>query len=80
MSFAVNADRCEFVDTGMDGGTVPMDSEPVSADSDRHAIGFTTSAGYGHSVGTSHAYAWLPAEFAEKSTTLSVSCFTSDSR
>ncbi|GAA0521276.1 FAD-dependent oxidoreductase [Saccharopolyspora thermophila] len=60
----------------IDDGTVLMGSEPVFADATaREAVGFTTSAGYGHSVGASLAYAWLPAELSEPGTPVRVSYF-----
>ncbi|MBV8933589.1 MAG: aminomethyltransferase family protein, partial [Kutzneria sp.] len=43
-----------------DPDTVMMGSEPVYRD--EHRVGYVTSAGYGHTVGRSIAYAWLPAE------------------
>lgn len=45
-----------------DRETVVMGSEPVYADG--AAVGYVTSAEYGFTVGTSIAYAWLPAEVA----------------
>ncbi|MQA09215.1 MAG: FAD-dependent oxidoreductase [Pseudonocardiaceae bacterium] len=61
----------------IDDGTVLMGSEPVFVGPESHggAVGFTTSAGYGHSVGASLAYAWLPAELSEVDTELEVSYF-----
>jgi glycine cleavage system aminomethyltransferase T/glycine/D-amino acid oxidase-like deaminating enzyme len=61
----------------VDDGTVLLGSESVSAadDPDRGVVGFTTSTGYGHSVGASLAYAWLPAELAAEGTRLEVSYF-----
>lgn len=58
----------------IDDNAVLMGSEPVfSAESD--AVGFTTSTGYGHTVGASLAYAWLPAELSGPGTGLQVSYF-----
>lgn len=57
----------------IDDGTVVMGSEPVFADG--VPVGFTTSAGYGHSVGASLAHAWLPAELAHPGTSVQVSYF-----
>jgi glycine cleavage system aminomethyltransferase T/glycine/D-amino acid oxidase-like deaminating enzyme len=61
----------------VDDGTVLMGSEPVYAADDRAraAVGFTTSAGYGHSAGASLAYAWLPTDLAAAGTRLAVSYF-----
>lgn len=91
VGFAVKPDKGEFVGReallrrretppqrrlcclAVDDGTVLMGSEPVGDGSG--AVGFTTSAGYGHSVGRSLAYAWLPAELSEAGTSLRVSYF-----
>jgi glycine cleavage system aminomethyltransferase T len=61
----------------VDDGTVLMGSEPVfaAAEPRRGAVGFTTSAGYGHSVGASLAYAWWPSDLTDEGTTLQVSYF-----
>ncbi|MGP4019850.1 GcvT family protein [Saccharopolyspora sp. 5N708] len=60
----------------IDDGTVLMGSEPVFADgSGGGAVGFTTSAGYGYSVGASLAYAWLPADCSGAGTPVRVSYF-----
>ncbi|SFD80296.1 Glycine cleavage system T protein (aminomethyltransferase) [Actinopolyspora alba] len=60
----------------IDDGTVVMGSEPVFAGSqDRRACGFTTSTGYGHSLGLSLAYAWLPSELSEAGTSVEVAYF-----
>ncbi|MEU6131782.1 FAD-dependent oxidoreductase [Saccharopolyspora sp. NPDC047091] len=56
-------------------GEVLMGAEPVFTETGRDAVGFTTSAGYGHSTGMSLAYAWLPAELADAGTRLRVSYF-----
>ncbi|MCC5697906.1 hypothetical protein LH612_32710, partial [Klebsiella pneumoniae] len=39
------------------------------------AVGFTTSCGYGHSVGKSLAYAWLPADLSSPGSSAFVSYF-----
>ncbi|MFC7344432.1 GcvT family protein [Saccharopolyspora griseoalba] len=57
----------------VDDGTVLMGGEPVL--SDGAPVGFTTSAGYGHAVGASLAYAWLPAERSAPGSSLEVSYF-----
>ncbi|TDC86980.1 FAD-dependent oxidoreductase [Saccharopolyspora aridisoli] len=57
----------------IDDGTVLMGSEPVLADDE--PVGFTTSAAYGHTVGASLAYAWLPADLAHPDTQLEVTYF-----
>ncbi|TDD86890.1 FAD-dependent oxidoreductase [Saccharopolyspora karakumensis] len=57
----------------VDDGTVLMGSEPVLAGGE--PVGFTTSAAYGHTVGASLAYAWLPAELAHPDTRLTVAYF-----
>ncbi|MEB3372316.1 FAD-dependent oxidoreductase [Saccharopolyspora mangrovi] len=57
----------------IDDGTVLMGSEPVRAGSD--AVGFTTSAAYGHTLGESLAYAWLPAALSSPDTRLTVTYF-----
>ncbi|SDP41990.1 Glycine cleavage system T protein (aminomethyltransferase) [Actinopolyspora xinjiangensis] len=60
----------------VDDGTVVMGSEPVFAGPrDRRACGFTTSTGYGHSIGLSLAYAWLPSELSEAGTSVEVAYF-----
>lgn len=58
----------------VDDGTVLMGSEPV-LDERGCAVGFTTSTGYGQSVGKSLAYAWLPSELSEPGTPVAVSYF-----
>ncbi|RRO18338.1 FAD-dependent oxidoreductase [Saccharopolyspora rhizosphaerae] len=57
----------------IDDGTALMGSEPVLAGGD--AVGFTTSAAYGHTLGASLAYAWLPADLAQPDTRLTVAYF-----
>lgn len=59
----------------MDDDTVLMGSEPVFNEHGRDPVGFTTSAGYGQSVGASLAYAWLPSHLADEGTKLRVSYF-----
>ncbi|MBE9373244.1 FAD-dependent oxidoreductase [Saccharopolyspora sp. HNM0983] len=59
----------------VDDGAVLMGSEPVFTAERADAVGFTTSTGYGHSVGASLAYAWLPAELSGPGTALQVSYF-----
>ncbi|MGW3470455.1 GcvT family protein [Saccharopolyspora sp. NPDC000995] len=91
LAFAVKADKGEFIgrdallrrrESGprrrlccltIDDGTVLMGSEPVFADGT--PVGFTTSTGYGHSVGASLAYAWLPADLSDPGTPVRVSYF-----
>ncbi|WP_216206495.1 GcvT family protein [Amycolatopsis aidingensis] len=62
----------------IDDGTVLMGSEPVFAAGSAPgggSAGFTTSTGYGHSIGASLAYAWLPAELSAEGTSLEVAYF-----
>lgn len=60
----------------VDDGTVLMGSEPLFAhEAERESIGFTTSAGYGYSLGESLAYAWLPSELAAEGTRAHVAYF-----
>ncbi|WP_017974292.1 GcvT family protein [Actinopolyspora halophila] len=60
----------------VDDGTVVMGSEPIFSDrTARQACGFTTSTGYGHSIGLSLAYAWLPSELSEAGTPVEVAYF-----
>ncbi|GAA2346664.1 FAD-dependent oxidoreductase [Saccharopolyspora halophila] len=91
LAFAVKPDKGEFIGRDallrrretppqrrlcclrIDDGTVLMGGEPVLADGS--AVGFTTSAGYGHTVGAGLAYAWLPAARSEPGTSLEVSYF-----
>ncbi|MDP8978085.1 MAG: FAD-dependent oxidoreductase [Actinomycetota bacterium] len=54
----------------IDDGVVVMGDEPVHADG--RAVGFVTSAAYGHTLGRSIAYAWLPAELAAEGTSVQV--------
>ncbi|WP_207956293.1 GcvT family protein [Rubrobacter marinus] len=50
-----------------------LGNEPVfSGDA---AVGYVTSAAYGHTVGQSIAYAWLPPELAEEGTWLDIGYF-----
>jgi dimethylglycine oxidase len=53
--------------------SVLMGKEPVYADGG--CVGYVTSAGYGHTTGTSIAYAWLPAELAEPGRSVRVGYF-----
>ncbi len=91
LGFAVKPDKGEFVGREallrrresdpkqllrclrIDDGTVVSGSEPVFVDD--AAVGFTTSAAYGHTVGASLAYAWVPAEHSTEGTPLRVSYF-----
>jgi glycine cleavage system aminomethyltransferase T len=41
----------------------------------RRAVGYVTSAAYGHSIRRAIAYAWLPAELAEPGTFVDVEYF-----
>lgn len=60
----------------IDDGTVLLGSEAVFAEeSSNRAVGFTTSCGYGHSVGKSLAYAWLPADLSSPGSSAFVSYF-----
>ncbi|EQD85210.1 glycine cleavage system aminomethyltransferase T [Saccharopolyspora erythraea NRRL 2338] len=68
-----NPPRRKLCCVTIDDGTVLMGSEPVLKGSE--TVGFTTSAGYGYSVGQSLAYAWLPAEMSGPGTSLQVSYF-----
>ncbi|MEV8086903.1 GcvT family protein [Streptomyces nigra] len=56
-----------------DPRSVVMGKEPVY-DGDR-VVGYVTSAGYGYTVGTGIAYAWLPAERAVPGTALDIGWF-----
>lgn len=53
-----------------------MGGEPVCVPGAESAIGYVTSAGYGHTVGTGIAYAWLPAEHAEPGVELEIGYFS----
>lgn len=57
----------------IDDGEVLMGSEPVL--SGNESVGFTTSTGYGQSVGLSLAYAWLPGQLSEAGTRVDVAYF-----
>ncbi|TCP52040.1 glycine cleavage system aminomethyltransferase T [Tamaricihabitans halophyticus] len=60
----------------IEDGTVLMGSEPVCSTAEPGGtVGFTTSAGYGHSVGASLAYAWLPTDLSEEGTRVDVAYF-----
>jgi glycine cleavage system aminomethyltransferase T len=50
-----------------------LGKEPVLADG--AVVGYVTSAAYGHTVGASIAYAWLPAALAEPGTAVEVRWF-----
>lgn len=96
LAFAVRPDKGEFIGRDallrrreheprrrlcclrIDDGTVHMGSEPVLANGE--AVGFTTSAGYGYSIDTSLAYAWLPAELSDPDTQLETSYFEQQHR
>ncbi|MBW3601239.1 MAG: FAD-dependent oxidoreductase [Actinobacteria bacterium] len=54
----------------IDDGAVVMGHEPVHAGG--RPAGFVTSAAYGHTVGRSIAYAWLPAELAVEGASVEV--------
>ncbi|MFC5993566.1 FAD-dependent oxidoreductase [Pseudonocardia hispaniensis] len=56
-----------------DPAAVVMGREPVHV-GDR-CVGYVTSAGYGYTVGTGIAYAWLPAELAAPGTALHIGYF-----
>ncbi|MFJ3669486.1 FAD-dependent oxidoreductase [Streptomyces sp. NPDC090106] len=56
-----------------DPASVVMGKEPVY-DGDR-AVGYVTSAAYGHTIGKGIAYAWLPAELATPGTTVHIGYF-----
>jgi glycine cleavage system aminomethyltransferase T/glycine/D-amino acid oxidase-like deaminating enzyme len=57
----------------LDGEQVVMGNEPVF--SGERPVGYVTSAEYGHSVGKSIAYAWLPPELAEEGVRVEVQYF-----
>jgi dimethylglycine oxidase len=50
-----------------------MGYEPVFADG--RAVGYVTSADFGHTLGQSIAYAWVPPEHAEIGSRLEVQYF-----
>ncbi|MFG1943580.1 FAD-dependent oxidoreductase [Nonomuraea sp. NPDC048826] len=52
---------------------VVMGKEPVRHDG--RAVGYVTSAAYGHTIRRPIAYAWLPAELAEPGTSVEVAYF-----
>ena len=56
-----------------DPAVVVMGSEPVLAGG--RAVGYVTSAAFGHCVGRSIAYAWLPAALAEPGTAVEIEYF-----
>ncbi|TMZ39855.1 aminomethyl transferase family protein, partial [Klebsiella pneumoniae] len=55
-------------------GTV-MGGEPVYAPGSASAAGYVTSAGYGYTIGTGIAYAWLPADLGDPGTALEIGYF-----
>ncbi|MFE5185894.1 FAD-dependent oxidoreductase [Streptomyces sp. NPDC056628] len=91
LGFAVRTDKDDFIGkaalerrrtavrrrltclTVDDPRSVVMGKEPVY-DGDR-PVGHVTSAGYGYTVGTGIAYAWLPAELAVPGTALHIGYF-----
>ncbi|MDW4909077.1 FAD-dependent oxidoreductase [Streptomyces sp. ADMS] len=91
VGFAVKLDKGDFVGraalerrkadvrrkltclTVEDPRSVVMGKEPVY-EGDR-AVGYVTSAAYGHTIGKGIAYAWLPAELATPGTTLHIGYF-----
>ncbi|HEY9525195.1 MAG TPA: glycine cleavage T C-terminal barrel domain-containing protein, partial [Thermopolyspora sp.] len=56
-------------------GEVVMGKEPVFATDGRGAVGYVTSAAYGHTIGRAIAYAWLPAGLAVPGTPVEVEYF-----
>jgi glycine cleavage system aminomethyltransferase T len=56
-----------------DVGCVPMGKEPVYAGGT--AVGFVTSAAYGHTIGAPIAYAWLPADRSVPGTAVEIGYF-----
>ena len=56
-----------------DPDRVVMGKEPIF-DGDR-ALGYVTSAGYGHSIGRGIAYGYLPAEYSEPGTAVEIEYF-----
>jgi glycine cleavage system aminomethyltransferase T/glycine/D-amino acid oxidase-like deaminating enzyme len=56
-----------------DPGAVVMGREPVLVDG--APVGYVTSAAYGHSIGGSIAYAWLPAASAVPGTSVEIEFF-----
>ena len=54
---------------------VVMGREPVYAEGRKGAVGYVTSAAFGHTIGRAIAYAWLPAELAEPGTNVTVAYF-----
>jgi glycine cleavage system aminomethyltransferase T/glycine/D-amino acid oxidase-like deaminating enzyme len=91
LGFAVNLDKGDFV--GRDavverrrnvrrqlcclttGAAIVMGKEPVYA-GDR-CVGYVTSAGYGYTIGTGIAYAWLPSSLAAPGTSVEIDYFAS---
>lgn len=60
----------------LDGTQVVMGGEPVLHDGT--PVGYVTSADYGHAVGKSIAYAWLPPELSEVGMRIEVRYFGED--
>jgi glycine cleavage system aminomethyltransferase T len=56
-----------------DAGCVPMGKEPVFAGG--RAVGYVTSAAFGHTIGAPIAYAWLPAELSVPGTGVEIGYF-----
>ncbi|RRR83766.1 FAD-dependent oxidoreductase [Streptomyces sp. RP5T] len=91
VSFAVKADKEDFVGkaalerrkadmrrkltclTIEDPRAVVMGKEPVY--DGRRAVGYVTSAAFGHTIGKGIAYAWLPAELAVPGTAVHIGYF-----
>jgi glycine cleavage system aminomethyltransferase T len=59
--------------TLIDPDAVVLGKEPVFAG--EQCIGYVTSAGYGHTVGHSIAYAWLPIQHAEVGSRVEIGYF-----
>ncbi len=55
------------------GGQVVLGKEPVYRDG--RPVGYVTSSAYGYTIGTSIAYAWLPAELADPGTEVQIGYF-----
>ncbi|MFF7645039.1 FAD-dependent oxidoreductase [Streptomyces canus] len=91
VGFAVKADKEDFVGkaalerrradvrrkltclTIEDPRAVVMGKEPVY--DGRRAVGYVTSAAFGHTIGKGIAYAWLPAELTAPGTTVHIGYF-----
>lgn len=59
--------------TSTDPEAVVMGKEPVLAGGD--AVGYVTSASWGHTIGRAIAYAWVPSALAAEGTPLSIGYF-----